>query len=222
MFKKVLIAEDHESISISVQKTLSDFNIAHNKCDYAYYCDDALSRIKKAIRQEQPYDLLITDLSFNEDVPQLISGGSELIKTVKQIQPDLKILVFSVENRSVIANSLIRDLDIDAFVPKGRQDIKDLKNAIEAIANNKKYVSNNLKKASEEERYFNFTSLDKKIILLLSEGIPQKDIPVYLKKENIKPSSLSTVEKHLSEMKTALNISKNEQLIAYCKDIKII
>ncbi|MET4142183.1 hypothetical protein ABIB30_004578 [Pedobacter sp. UYP1] len=31
MFKKVLIAEDHESISISVQKTLSYLDIAHSK-----------------------------------------------------------------------------------------------------------------------------------------------------------------------------------------------
>jgi hypothetical protein len=49
MFKKILIAEDHESSSISVQKTLEDLNISN--ADYVYYCDDALAKIQKSIRE---------------------------------------------------------------------------------------------------------------------------------------------------------------------------
>lgn len=222
MFKKVLIADDYESISISVKTTLLDLHITQENDDYAHYCDIALSRIKKAVSMGKPYDLLITDLSFDNDVPQCISEGTELIKAVRQIQPELKILVFSSENRATVANALFNELGIDAFVPKGLQDIKDLKIAIEAISKNKKYRSPNLKKVLGEEKHFTFTSLDETIILLLAEGTPQKDIPSYLKKNNIKPSSLSIIEKHLHEMKKALNISTNEQLIAYCKDSKII
>ena len=48
MFKKILIAEDHESSSISVQKTLEDLSISNT--DYVYYCDDSLAKIKKSIR----------------------------------------------------------------------------------------------------------------------------------------------------------------------------
>jgi two-component system capsular synthesis response regulator RcsB len=55
MFKKVLIAEDHESASISVQKTLADLNVAHDIKNNVYYCDDALNRIKKALRDQEPY-----------------------------------------------------------------------------------------------------------------------------------------------------------------------
>ena len=62
MFKNVLIAEDHESASISVQKTLADLGIVRS--DYAYYCDDALTRIKKALLGNEPYELLITEVLF--------------------------------------------------------------------------------------------------------------------------------------------------------------
>ncbi len=126
MFQKVLIAEDHESANISVQKTLSDLEVVHDNRNYVFYCDDALMRIQKALRENQPYELLITDLSFEEDVPgQKITTGQELIKIVKQIQPDLKILVFSIENRASVANSLMKELDIDAYVPKARRDAQE-------------------------------------------------------------------------------------------------
>ncbi len=222
MFKKVLIAEDHESVSISVQKTLSDLNIEHDTRDYVYYCDDALSRIKKAISEGHPYELLITDLSFDAERPQLITSGAGLISAVRAIQPAIKILVFSIENRFAVASNFLQEYDINAFVPKARGDAKDLKVAIETIFSNRKYLSPNLRQEPRAKLAFNFTSFDKTIIHLLAEGTAQKDIPLYLQKNNIRPAGLSSVEKRLYAIKTALDISNNEQLIAYCKDRKVI
>lgn len=222
MFKKVLIAEDHESVSISVQKTLTDLNILHEPSNYVYYCDDALGRVKKALLYHEPYELLITDLSFENDVPQEINTGIELIKAVKAIQPDLKVLIFSIENRIAVASKIMNDLDVDAFVPKARGDAKDLKLALEAIAQHRKYLSPNLKNTNSADTVFEFTFFDKTIISLLVKGTPQKDIPFYLQKNNIKPSGLSSVEKRLNAIKTILNMSNNEQLISYCKDKHII
>ena len=168
-----------------------------------------------------PYELLITDLSFDEDVPQEISTGVELIKAVRAVQPDLKILVFSIENRWSVANDLMKDLGIDAFVPKARHDAKDMKAAIHALAEDKKYLSPQLKQ-SRVEQPFEFSFFDKTIIGLLANGTAQKDIPFYLQKNEIKPAGLSSVEKRLNTIKTALNLSNNEQLIALCKDRKLI
>ena len=66
MIKKVLIAEDHESANISVQKTLDEMGILDP--DYVYYCDDALVRVQKAMEAGEPYDLLITDLYFDTEI----------------------------------------------------------------------------------------------------------------------------------------------------------
>jgi len=223
MFKKVLIAEDHEIANFSVQKTLVDLGIAHDSRNYVYYCDDALTRIQKALREDQPYELLITDLSFDDDLTeQKISKGTELIKAVKQIQPSLKVLVFSIENRATVADSLVKELDIDAYVPKARRDAQDLKLAIEAIYKNRKYLSPNLKKLITAEDHYDFTEFDKTIITLLAKGEAQKNIPFHLQQNNIRPSGLSSIEKRLNYIKTILNISNNEQLIAYCKDRHII
>ena len=222
MFKKVLIVEDHESVSISVQKSLADLGIVHDNRNYVYYCDDAIKRIQKAIAEGMPYELMITDLSFEDDSPQIIHGGIELIKAARKIQPDLKVLVFSIENRMAIAGPLVKELEINAYVPKARHDAKDLKLAIEAILENKKYLSPNLRQTIVQEISYEFTAYDKTIITLLSKGTPQKDIPLHLQKNNIKPAGLSSVEKRLSYIKTTLDFSNNEQLVAHCKDRQII
>jgi len=221
MFKRVLIAEDHESTNISVQKTLSDLGVPHT--DYVYYCDDALMRIQKGVKEKLTYDLLITDLSFEEDHrKQLICDGRELITAVKKEQPSLKVIVFSGENKIATIDSLFKELNIDGYVRKARHDAKELKLAIETIYKNRTYLSADLRQAVKEKNSYEFTEFDVTIISLLTNGTPQKDIPIYLRKNNIKPSGLSSVEKRLGLIKETLGFAKNEQLIAFCKDLGII
>ncbi|WP_317126007.1 response regulator [Pedobacter sp. KBW06] len=221
MFKRVLIAEDHESASISVRKTLEDLGIP--PAEYTFYCDDALMHIKKNVHADQPYDLLITDLSFEEDHrPQKLSSGMELISAVKLIQPSLKILVFSAENKAAVVDTLFKELGINGYVRKARHDAKDLKLALEAIYKHKIYLSEDLKQTVKQKNAYEFTDFDITIISLLSRGMLQKEIPVYLQENNIRPSGLSSIEKRLNLMKEVLGFSKNEQLVAYCKDFGII
>jgi two-component system capsular synthesis response regulator RcsB len=221
MFKRVLIAEDHESANISVQKTLADLGI--EKADYVYYCDDALTRIKKSLQDEHPFDLIITDLSFEEDHRvQEICDGTALIKAIREIQPSIKIIVFSAENKPAIIDTLFKDFAIDGYVRKGRHDAKELKEAIITIYNNKKYLAPNLRQTIREKNSHEFTPFDITIISLLAKGTHQKKIPEHLSNNNIKPSGLSSIEKRLNLMKEVLGFSKNEQLIAFCKDMGII
>jgi two-component system capsular synthesis response regulator RcsB len=221
MIGRVLIAEDHESASISVRKTLEDLGITDSK--YTFYCDDAFLLAKKAIENDESFDLLITDLSFEEDHrKQKISGGLELIFAVKEIQPDIKILVFSAESNPAVLDALFKELKINAYVRKARHDVKDLKLALEAIKKNKIYLAEELKKTVKQKNVYEFTPFDITLISLLSKGTLQKDIPTYLQNMDIKPSGLSSVEKRLNFMKEALGFTKNEQLVAHCKDFGII
>lgn len=221
MFEKVLIAEDHESSNISVRKALEDFGIANS--DYAYYCDDALVRISNAVKNKEPYDLLVTDLSFEEDhIPQNITNGSDLIRAVKELQPHIKVLVFSAESKPLLIDQLFKELAIDAFVRKARRDVTELKMALEAIGKHRKYLSTGLRQSIKETNSYDFKEYDIVLITLLSKGMLQKDIPNYLAQHQIKPFGLSSVEKRLNYIREALNFTKNEQLVGFCKDIGVI
>lgn len=221
MFKSVLIAEDHESASISVRKTLDDLGVTHT--DYVYYCDDALQRVRKGLQAGQPVELLITDLYFEEDLnPQNIVGGAKLIAAVREVQPNIKVLVFSAEPKATIIEMLYKEAGINGYVKKARYDAQQLKIAIEQIFKNKQYFPLDFRQAIKQKNTYAFTNFDITIISLLSNGMLQKDIPAYLLKNDIKPSGLSSLEKRLNHIKETMEFSKNEQLVAFCKDMGII
>jgi hypothetical protein len=221
MFTKILIAEDYESSNISVQRALEDFKIPIPK--YVNYCDDALSRIKMNLQENNPFELLITDLSFEEDHrEQSLKNGQQLISAAKELQPDLKVIVFSGEKKEVIIEKLFSEQEINGYVKKGREDVKDLKKAIRAVYNDEKYLSYSLKIKSKARNSFEFSEYDTLLVSLLANGILLKSIPDYLKENNIKPSSMSAIEKRLKEIKESLAINSNEQLIAFCKDFGIL
>lgn len=221
MFKKVLIAEDHESINISVQKTLEDLNIP--QVDYVYYCDDAIGKIQKALREEHPYELLITDLYYEDDHhEQNLKDGKDLIKKAKEIQPNLKVIVFSAEHKTGVIENLFSDYQINGYVRKARNDSKDLKKSIASVHIGENYLSFDLKQDMKKFNNYEFSTYDITLVSLLSKGILQKNIPVHLEERNIKPASLSSVEKRLNSLKEDLEVNSNEQLVAFCKDIGII
>ncbi|MFB0497328.1 two-component system capsular synthesis response regulator RcsB [Mucilaginibacter sp. OAE612] len=221
MFKNVLIAEDHESASISVRKTLADLGVPDP--DFAYYCDEALKRVTIELRNKRPYGLLVTDLFFEpDDNPQRLADGEALIRAVRQVQPDLKVLVFSAEHRAGVIEPLFEGLKVDGYVRKARHDAQELRTAIETIFSGKVHYPTHLRQVTARKNAYDFTELDVMIITLLSQGVLQKNIPDYLQQKNMQSSALRSVEKRLKQMRDALNFSKNEQLVIFCKDMGII
>jgi two-component system capsular synthesis response regulator RcsB len=218
MIKKVLIAEDHESVNISIQKTLEELRIVD--FDYVYYCDDAITRIHNAYKSGNSYDLLITDLSFDEDKhrPQKIKSGTELVTAARQIQQDLKVLVFSIEERPARIGQLFEKQEIDGFVRKARNDAKELKTAIETIAAHQRYFPRHLAQLVKPQNSYVFSEYEITLISLLAKGMSQKEMPAYLKENHITPSGQSSIEKRFNQMRTALNFTKNEQLVIHLKE----
>lgn len=217
MIDKVIIAEDHESANLSIEKTITEFNVKDS--EYVYYCDEALNRIQLAILKGSPYDLLITDLSFDADGnAQQIADGYELIRAVRNIQPEIMILVFTGEDRAANINKLYTQYKIDAYVRKARNDIKELKRAFEALSRRETYYSHAVLQILRQENSFELEHFDVTVIRLLALGFRQKEIESYLKENNIEPNSLSKVEKRLKVLRDELGFKKNEQLVLYCKE----
>lgn len=221
MFEKVLVAEDHQMNSRAVAKMVIDLQIP--VCHYVYYCDDGLTRIKKELATNEPYELLITDISFVEDHrTQKLKSGLDLIQEARKICPQLKVIIFSVEDRPALIQSYFKDLQINGFVHKGRLDAIELEEAVKKVAKGQNYISPTIKEKIKPSNSHKFTSYDLAVLYLLAEGTLLKEIPQKLEEMNISPSGMSTMEKRLNHIKTVLNFKKNEQLIAFCKDMGII
>ena len=221
MFSKILIAEDHESSNFSVQKVLGDLKIP--AIDHVYYCDDAFALLKKSVESGTPYEVLITDLSFEEDEKkQSIKDGKELIKSCRDLYPELRVVVFSGEHRLGVIDLLFSELNINAFVRKARSDSQELKKAIDAIYKNETYISHEQKLPAKRMNTLEFSNYDIVLLKLLSDGVLQKNIPKKLQEQNIYPNSLSSVEKRINSMKLSLAVKNTEELIASSKNIGII
>ncbi len=221
MLKKILIVEDFQSTVLFLENLLSDLPLPYIQS--SYYCDDALKKVQQAIDAHQEFDVMITDLSFVEDgLSQILKTGQDLIKAVRKIQPHLKIMVFSSEKKDGVITTLFDELKINAFVHKGRNDIAELKIALEKIELTEKYISPEIRTSFQKMNAYEFSNYDTTVISLLSKGFLQKDIPEILQEKKIKPNSLSSIEKRLNLIKSSLELSNNEQLVSFCKDLGII
>lgn len=223
MFKKVLIAEDLDSISQSIISTLENLSVSNIQS--VKYCDEALIKIKKAQAEKKPFDLLISDLSFKQDHREnKLVNGEELIASVKKIQPNIKTIVFSIEDKSFKINSLFNNLEIDAYVIKGRNSIKELEVAIQEVYNNNTRIllpQTNTNTITEKS-IIEIEAYDISLLTLLSKGLIINEITNEFKKTGLLPNGNSSIEKRLNKLKTYFKANNNVHLIAIAKDMGLI
>lgn len=221
MFKKVLIAEDFDTLNIGVKQTLDELGI--KEIHFAKYCDEALLKFKKAILDNEPFDLLISDLSFIPDYRKVeISSGEKLIEAIKQMNSEIKIIVYSVEDKVYTIKSLFEEYNIDAFVQKGRSSISDLKKAIQNLLNDKKFISQELTHILQNKSTNEIDDYDIKLLTHLANGVALDEMEPLFKKLNITPNSKSTIEKRVAKLKDYFKANNNIHLIAIVKDLGVI
>ncbi|PIF31078.1 DNA-binding NarL/FixJ family response regulator [Flavobacterium sp. 9] len=222
MFKKVLVAEDLDSISIAVIQVLEDLKIP--TIHHVKYCDDGLLKVKKALLDNEPYDLLISDLSFKTDHRKTtLTNGEDLIKAVNSVQPQLKKIIFSIEDKSYRIKSLFNDLGINAYVSKGRNSIEELRNAIEGtFRNEEKILSSDLSFSFNDKALIEIESYDISILQLLAQGYILEHISNEFKASCITPNGTSSIEKRINKLKIYFKANNNVHLIAIAKDFGLV
>lgn len=221
MFKKVIVAEDFDSINLGIEQALRDLEIVDFQ--HSKYCDEAFLKIRKAIHDNEAYDLLVTDLSFKADHREPnISCGDDLIELVRKLQPEIKIIVYSVEDKNYRIKALFQNSGIDGFVLKGRNSIEELKKAIDLIAtSDQKFISPEIASALQNNN-FEIDDIDILILKQLSLGLPQDEIIGACKELNIKITSKSTVEKRIGKLKDFFKANNTVHLVSITKDMGII
>lgn len=220
MFKKVLIVEDQEVANLGIIRALEELSISH--FEFVTYCDEAFHKMTQAVKDKKPYDLLISDLSFDKDhIYQELKNGQELIRETRKIQPDLKVVVFSVEKKAKTIDDLYKVYGIQAFISKARNDGKDLRNTIRKVFDGETVISQEILNAIRNIP-FDLDAYDLKLLELLAKGFQQSEIADFLKGLAMKPYGKRSVEKRLSELRDSVGAKKNAEMIIIFKDIGLI
>lgn len=221
MFKKILAAEDIDNIKLGVASILKQLKVP--SIVHTQYCDEAYLEFKIAQEEDQPFDLLITDLSFKESYrKERLSSGEQLYKALKNEDPSLKVIVYSMEDNPQRFNSLWKSGLIDGYVCKDRQGLENLKEAIIQVSKGGTYVSQPLSDNVKQKNLVELNNYDIELLSLLSQGATQDEIQHYFKSKNMKPYSRSSIEKRLRELRTDFGAKTTIHLIRLLSDLRLI
>lgn len=221
MFKKILAAEDIDNIKLGVASILQQLEIP--KIVHAQYCDEAYLEFKTALQDGEPFDLLITDLSFKEThrKERLISG-EHLFKALKEEDPNLKVIMYSMEDHPQRFSSIWKSGLLDGYVCKDRRGLENLKEAIIEVSNGGTYISQHLSDNVKQKNLVELNNYDIELLGLLAQGATQDEIQHYFKSKNMKPNSRSSIEKRLRELRTEFGAKTTIHLIRLLSDLRLI
>ncbi|MEP1487864.1 MAG: response regulator [Algibacter sp.] len=222
MFKKILLAEDIDTIGHGISAKINQ-ELGVENIIMVQYCDNAYLKFVKAEKDQEPFDLLITDLSFKKDYRESsISSGEQLIKKLRDQNYNIPIIVYSVEERPFVIKKLMDWYDVSAYVFKGRNSTKSMISALKAVKNGECFISAELSATLRKKEIFTLEEFDTILLHQLSKGNTQEEISVILKEKSISPSSLSSIEKRLNKLKEELKAKTTIQLVANAKDLGLI
>ncbi len=199
MFKKVVLVEDFQGENQGIAETLTE-KLAIEELQSEFYCDKAFNRLKVALKKNEPYELMVTDLFFEKDhVDRKLTSGRELIKLARAQQPGLKIIVHSMENNPIYVNALFKEHKINGYVCKGRRGMVELVNAVNEVFHNRTFVSAQLNLTAANNTV-ELDAFDRAILKELANGLTKKEVSAKFKKENRTPNSESTIDKRISKL----------------------
>jgi DNA-binding NarL/FixJ family response regulator len=163
-------------------------------------------------------------LSFDQDyIEQKITSGEDLIKEVRKEFPELKIAVFSVEDKVFKIQNLFNEHKINAYVLKSREGLRELRSALKKIYNsNSFYISPPAVGALSKNNSIEISDFDIFLIECLSQGLLQEQISAKLKEKKWTPTSVSAIEKRLKFLKEQFNANNPAHLVAIAKDLGLV
>ncbi len=222
MFKKILVVEDLDSIGLGLAIML-EREFGTEEVVMSQYCNDAYRKYLKALNEGDPFDLLITDLSFTEDYRESsLKNGAQLIEKIRKEDQKIPIIVYSVEERPLLVKRLLEKFMVSAYVLKGRNGLKYMAEATRAVLAGRTYLSTDMEFTLKRKTVFEMEDYDLSLLSHLSNGLTQDEISQYFSKKGITPCSLSSIEKRLNRLKEELQAKNTIQLISNAKDLGLI
>ena len=220
---KVLLVDDHQLIIeglLTLLKTNESLYIeTTNSCNKAYeMIKDSLNNI--------PYDVVFTDLSFDDESKEDVSitGGEELIKKLTEEEIPVKIGVITGHSEINRVYSVIHNYKPSAYILKGKCSSNDLNYAIEKMLNNEVFYTHEIHQKLLK-RVLVEIQMDDMAIQILKE-IPNhskiSNLEGIIKKENGDFVSSRTIENKLAKLRLDFNANNNVDLVLKAKEYGVI
>lgn len=198
---KLLIVEDHPAMIEGYRSILDSSK------DFAFditEANDCESGYNAIMDKRNDFDLIFLDLILPPAPNLKIVDGEDLAKIIRRQKPDLKIVVLTSHVESFPLYSIIRNVVPEGLLVKSDFSREELLGAVNKIVNHEIYHSATVKRGLKDflNRGVYLDACNRKIIMLLSQGIKTKNLPQYL---NL---SVSAIDKRKAQIKEFFNIEK--------------
>ena len=208
----IIIADDHKMFLDGVLSILAPREEYH----ILLTANSGKNVIKYVtINPTKKIDLIITDISMPE------VDGITLNNSVKQTNPNIKVLVVSMHMDTAMIDALIKN-DVDGYVPKNAEK-EELLTAIETILKGEKYFSNSIKEAymksvftKEKETLQALTEREKEVLKLIALEHTTQEIAdqLFLSKH--------TIESYRKNLISKLNVRNLAGLTKYAIKLGLV
>lgn len=201
--KQLLIADDHAVVRQGVRmiiESIPHIEVTHEAATGA----EALRAV-----QTMHFDLVLLDIAL----PDI--NGLDVLKQIKQQQPNLPVLILSMHPEKQYAVRAIR-AGASGYLTKESAP-HELKAALEKISQNGQYITlalaeelvNEMQSLHPEEKHKRLTDREYQVLCLLAEGQTPTDIGHHLQ------LSVKTVSTYRRRILEKLQLSTTAELIRY-------
>lgn len=199
----VIVADDHTIVRQGISYILKE--------NYKNVNVHPLSNFTEIIKVLNTYEihLIILDISFPD------GNSLTILPTIKEIQPNIKILIFSAFDENIYAMRYLNS-GANGYLSKLSNE-DEIKFAIDSVLQTGKYISKNIQEKIMDTYIFNkpknpleeLSNRELEIAKLLVEGYSNFDICRIL---NIQKSTVSTYKNRIFEKLGVENLSSLIQL----------
>lgn len=219
---KILLVDDHQLILEGILSYLQ--NIENLEIETSNCCDTAFSKIKTALEQD-PFDIIFTDLSFDTSEKNTnLECGESLIKAIQKENIDIKIGLITGHSETNRVYNVIHNLKPDAYILKGDCNIDELDFAIKKMLTGKIYYTHSIHQKILK-RVSIIVQMDDIAVQILKE-LPKHtkiaNLEGIIKKPNGSLVKLRSIETKLAKLRTDLQANNNTDLILKAKELGIL
>jgi DNA-binding NarL/FixJ family response regulator len=206
----ILVADDHSIVANGI------INLLEKQNKYSEITKVSNATEVLEILSKKQYDLLITDISM----PQ--SNQLDYLKDVLKLNPDQKIMIFSMHEEIEYVNKSI-SIGVHGYVSKEAED-DELVLGVDEILNGDvfyckrivaKLTKSLLTKIKKEEHTISLTNREREILKHVKTGMSTKDIAKKLFLSD------KTISVHRSNLMKKLNAKNAVDLINITKELGI-
>lgn len=173
----VIVADDHPVVALGVCQMLEGVEHLH-----LVAATTTISELFEALAQV-PCDVLICDYSFEDDDEP---DGALLLKRIRRLYPDLKIIVLTGHD-DVVIMQLTVEIGISGFLSKSSRDFSALPAVITRVLQGEKYLDPDTSKVLVQHMMMNnltpqsltttqLTARELEVLRMFSRGMSVTDI----------------------------------------------